>query len=208
MNKEQFLEHLKLDGKLVTKRCTEVYLVKHGLLDTLNQLIEPSFGTISDRIRFLMYGGGYCLVCNTRTNVHVSGKGFSKYCNEHFHEPKKGKKAHNAIDIDKMQLWQMYMIEKKSLFDISKIMDVSNTTLKKKLIAHGIPQRTHSENQRLHANPKPKGFDYPKDWWVEQYKSKTAEMIAQEFVCSSSFVFQSLESFGIPRITILKDSSA
>ena len=207
MNKEQFLDCLKLNGKLVTKRCTEAYLVKHDLIQYLDQLIDPSFGTISDRIRFLIHGGGYCLVCGIRTNVHVSGKGFGKYCNVHFHEPKKGKKAHNSIDVDKSQLWQLYVIEQKSLFQIAKILgNVSNVTLRKKLIEHDIPQRTHSENQRLHVNPKPKGFDFPKEWWIEQYKTKTSETIANELGCSPALVLQRLYAFDIPRITFLKDS--
>lgn len=153
MNKEEFLDRLQINNKLINKRCTYEYLEKNNLLSVLDELVSSEFGSISDRIKYLKYGGGYCLVCNKRTELDSRSGGFAKYCKEHFHHAKKNKKAHNSIDIDIELVKKYYFEENKSLLEIAKILgNVSNVTLKKKLIESGVELRSHSDNQKLQAS--------------------------------------------------------
>lgn len=152
MTKEEFLQKLSINDKLINKRCTESYLIKHNLLSVLDELTTVNFGSISDRIKLLKYGGGFCKVCDIRTNIHVSGKGFSDYCKDHFHEPNRNKTAHNNIEVDLELVKKLYFEESKSLLEISKILgNVSNVTLNKKFIEAGIELRSHSDNQKIKA---------------------------------------------------------
>lgn len=208
MNKEEFIEKLSINGKLVNKRCTESYITNNHLLDSLNDLVDQSFGSISERIKYLKYGGGYCKVCGIRTNLDVNGQGFAKYCKEHFHEPKKNKPAHNRKEIDKEYLVELYVNQQKSLLEISKLIGISNVTLKKRLIDFNIHQRNHSESISLSsANKGIYSFNYDKSWWENEYKTKSAETIANELGCSSSLVLQRLEQHEINRTNFFKESS-
>lgn len=162
MNKDEFLRALELNGTLVPKRCNIEYLQKHGLVETLNQLCPEEFGTISDRIKYVKYGGGYCEVCGTRTEVSASGKGFANYCKLHFHSPKKGKVAHNKKSIDIDRLKHLYVNENMSMVALAKEFNVSNVTVAKALKSANVEIRTHSENQKLHSS---------KEKWSEEKKS-------------------------------------
>ncbi len=151
MTKEEFIELLSCNGRLVNKRCSESYITNNNLLPILNSFVEESFGSVSDRIKFVKYGGGYCEVCGTRTNLNASGQGFGKYCKEHFHEPKKNKLAHNRKEIDIELAIKLYIEEEKSLLEISKIMGVSNVTIANKFKENNVILRTHSDNQKIHC---------------------------------------------------------
>lgn len=145
-------------GDLIPKRCTQEYLQRNQLLCVLDELITSNFGTVGDRIKHLKYGGGYCLVCNVRTNVDSSGRGFAKYCSNHFHEPKKAKQAHNAKEVDMELAYKLYVEDHKSIIQISKQLgNVSNVTLKKKMVEAGIVLRSHAANQKLYSKCGPVG---------------------------------------------------
>lgn len=156
MEKEKFLSLLELDGVLVAKRCTEAYLTKHGLLGVLDSLVPVEFGTIGERIKHLKYGGGYCLVCGTRTRLSKSATGFNEYCKYHFHEPKKGLVAHNRKDVPpKSELEELYFTKQMTLLSISDHYgNVSNVTIKKWFDHYGIQLLTHSEVIKKRVIPK------------------------------------------------------
>jgi len=149
------------------------------------------------------------LVCGSRTKVDVSGRGFAKYCREHFHTPKKGKATHNKKNVDVDYIKHLYVDQQKSMIEISReIKSISNVTVKKKLVEAGVPIRPHSENQSIH-NSKSGIFshDYEKSWWETQYKTKSSAEISDELECSPSLVLQRLKRHGIPTITFTKDTT-
>lgn len=201
MTREDFLARLTVNGELSPKRCTLAYLEKYGLKDSLDMLIDESFGTISERIKYVKYGGGYCKVCNVRTKVHVSGKGFGEYCKEHFHEPKKGKVAHNKKDLDIDLVKKLYFEDKKTILDISKILgDVSNVTIRKQLELLGVELRTHSENQKIKAKS---GFTRPliiidRKELVDRYNSKVPmSELAIDYNCNEETIRRFLIQEGV-----------
>jgi len=151
MNKEDFIEKLSANGRLVNKRCTESYIANNNLSDILDNLVDKSFGSVSDRIKYLKYGGGYCEVCGIRTNLENNGQGFAKYCKAHFHEPKKNKPAHNRKTFDIDAAIKLYHDEKKSLLEISTLFNVSNVTLANRFKEANVTLRSHSENQKLYC---------------------------------------------------------
>lgn len=150
MTKEQFLALMNgPDGKLVGKRCNERYLSKHGLLDYVLENAPADFLSIGDKIRFIKYGGGHCLTCGVRTAMAASGQGFGKYCKDHYHDPKRGKTAHNRKDLDLEKIIEMYE-SGMSIWDISQTLgNVSNVSISKKLKASGYEIRSHSDNQKM-----------------------------------------------------------
>lgn len=149
MEKKQFIERLQINNVLQPKRCTYSFLQKNNLLPILNSLCPEEFGTISERIKHIKYGGGFCLICSSRTSVDVTGKGFAKYCKEHFHHAKRGRTAHNRFNITKDQLIQHYECEKLTLLEISKLYGVSNTTIKNKFVKFNICLRKHADTQKM-----------------------------------------------------------
>ena len=159
MLREKLLSVLEDDkGNLIPKRCTERYLRNAELIDTLDQLVPNDFGTVNERIKHLKYGGGHCLVCSKRTTISPTGRGFTAYCSEHFHQPKKGKVAHNKKQIDISLVRHLYLEQQMSIVEISKHLgNISNVSLKNKMIEAGIAFRTHSDNQKLHSKPGPVG---------------------------------------------------
>lgn len=149
MNTEEFLSHLISNDELVPKRCTESYLKNHNLLCVLDELTPKDFGSISDRIKLLKYGGGYCEVCGIRTKISVTGKGFGKYCKNHFHEPKKNIPAHNRKDFDLNLAIKYYKEDKLPLIEVANLLNISNVTLANRFRQNNIEIRSHSENQKL-----------------------------------------------------------
>lgn len=156
MEKEKFLSLLELGGALVAKRCTEAYLEKHGLLEVLDSLVSAEFGSIGERIKHLKYGGGYCVVCGTRTRLSKSSTGFNEYCKDHFHEPKKGVAAHNRKLLPpKAELEELYVDKQMTLLSISEHYgNVSNVTVKKWFDHYGIQLLPHSEVIRKRVMPR------------------------------------------------------
>lgn len=199
--KEEFIKKLSIDNKIIVKRCTENYLRKHNLYDWLISNTPEDFTTIQDKIKFLIYGGGYCLVCGTRTNHHVSGKGFGKYCKLHFHEPKKNKKARNYKEVDIDLIKDLYLKQKKSVLQISKELgNISNVTISKNLKKAGIEFRSRPETSSLCSIPRDKIGDFDREWWIAEYTTKSSYEIANELGCSPSLVLQRLSYHGIERI--------
>lgn len=151
MDTEQILEALQdASGQLISKRCTYSYLTNNNIISHLDHLVPVEFGSISERIYKLKYGGGYCEVCGTRTNKAPSGKGFARFCRQHFHTPKKHKQSEckKHIDIDLVR--HLYLDRKLSIDQIATHLgDISNVTLKKRMVEAGIEIRQHSENQKL-----------------------------------------------------------
>jgi len=193
------LSKLEIDGKIVTKRCTESYLKKHNLLQVLDDIIEPSFGTVSDRIKYAKYGGGYCKTCGVRTAVSATGRGFAEYCKHHFHDSKKNKVAHNAKHVDVDKIVSMYSDGMSMVEIANEVGEISNVTIKKKLISAGVQFRTHSENQKIHSTLLgTHSHLYDKEWWEDQYKTKSSTTIADELGCSPSLVLQRLQMYNIP----------
>ena len=205
MTKNQFLDILSIDNKLVNKRCTTEFLSKNGLLNELNKFVDESFGTVSERIKFVKYGGGYCQTCNTRTKVDVSGQGFAKYCKEHFHDAKKGKVATNRKEIDIEKAISLYNAG-SSISTIANQIGISNVALKSKLVAADVQFRSHSENQKLNSYNKGKStFLFDESWWRSQYPEKSSETIAKELGCSPTLVLNRLAQYGIDR-TFVRDT--
>lgn len=186
--REYLLSKVTMGDSIVPKRCTESYLIKNNLLSILDELVEPEFGSVSDRIKKLKYGGGYCLVCNVRTGLHISGRGFSIYCKDHATESNKGKVAHNRKDVDIELIKKLYIEENKSIIEISKVLgDVSNVTIKKKMIEAGIEIRPHSDNQKIKAK---RGIIKPiikidREELVYKYSEKKIPMsiLSKEYNC-------------------------
>lgn len=159
MNKRELLDLLECDGKLVSKRCTESFLSKHpNALQFLNDNVPKEFHTIGEKIRFIKYGGGFCAVCKVRTNIASSGQGFGKYCSEHFHEPKKGKVAHNRAEFDLSRAIELYE-GGMAIIEAATAVGTTNTTLKKRMVEAGVILRSHSDNQKMRA---PRGYTKPK----------------------------------------------
>lgn len=156
MTKDEFVEKLRIGGDLVPKRCTDSYLSKHGLDVQLDQLVPKSFGTTKERIYHVVYGGGYCLTCGVRTSINPKGRGFTNYCKQHFHDPKKGKVAKNKKEIPpKEELEDLYFNKNLSIVDITKHYgNVSNVTVSKWFDHHNIQRHTHSETIIKKAIPK------------------------------------------------------
>jgi G:T-mismatch repair DNA endonuclease (very short patch repair protein) len=208
MHENIIIEKLKIDGKLITKRCTESYLQKIGEYNWVLNNTPHDFITVSDKVRWLIYGGGYCDVCKCRTKVDVSGRGFAKYCKDHFHYPKKGKLASNHKDVDIDLVRSLYLDQHKSILEISGILkNISNVTLKKKMVEADIPLRSHSDTQTLNSTSKDTHIHlFTKDWWQTEYSTKPSTQIATELGCSPSLVLQRLQLYDIPAVTFCKDT--
>lgn len=204
MNRHEFITAISNNNKIIVKRCTEQYLVKIGAYQWLVENTPADFISVGEKIKYLVYGGGFCSVCGCRTNVDVSGRGFAKYCKTHFHHAKKGKQAHNHKDVDRQQLFDLYINQKMSLLDISSILNVSNVTLQKRLIEFGIPQRTHSDNQALFSTSK--GTSRPlinidRTELISQYQDKKIPIkaIAEKYNCHSETIRRFLIQEGVIR---------
>jgi hypothetical protein len=187
MTADEVISKLEINGVLVPKRCTEKYLKKYGLLELMLQNTPGDFKTISDKIYFLKYGGGYCLTCGIRTNKDVIGNGFARYCKDHFHDPKKNKPAHNFKDISIEQIKELYIEKQLSILDIAKTLGtVSNTTVKKRLIEGGVELRSHSHTQSLKAKRgifKPR-ISIDRTQLIEQYLAGTpTNILADTYNC-------------------------
>lgn len=156
MNKEEFLDKLVLNCELVPKRCTESFLVKNNLMEFLDASVPKEFGSVSDRIKHLRYGGGYCGVCGKRTALSSVSYGFKAYCSEHSNESKKGKPAHNKKQIPpKEELEDLYFKQNMTLLDISKHYgNVSNVTVKKWFEQYNIETISLSKTIKLKVMPK------------------------------------------------------
>ena len=206
MNREQIIESLSINGKIVTKRCTTSYCDRHNITPHICAIAPPDFISISDKIKFIIYGGGYCRVCGARTSVAASGRGFADYCKDHFHHAKKGKVAHNNKEVDIERAISLYINDKKSILTISKILGgVSNVTLKKKLIEAGVELRTHSENQKINSVPN-KGKTNPliiidRGMLRELYcnQKMPINVIAENYKCHPETVRRFLIQEGIER---------
>lgn len=96
---------------------------------------------------------------------------------------------------DREDLERLYVIEKKSTHEMSKILGVSQETARQWLIKDGIPLRTVIES--LMTNTKKPS----KEWLDDAYslKGKTAKMIADERGSATITVYGWLKGYGIPR---------
>lgn len=203
MIREEFLNLVQINGKLISKRCTERYLSKHlGALEYINNNVPSDFTTISDKIRYVKYGGGYCKVCNTRTNTHVSGSGFAEYCSKHFHEPKKNKRAHNYKEVDLDHAIDLYL-HGKAVIEVAKELGISNVALANKLRKHGFKLRSHSENQKMRAKS---GYTRPRiiidrQELVRKYVEEKTSMkyLAKIYECHAETIRRFLLQEGIIR---------
>ena len=186
MNKEELLALLICNGELVPKRCTESYLTNHNLMSVLDELTPKEFGSVSDRIKLLRYGGGYCEVCGIRTKISVTGKGFGKYCKEHFHEPKKNILAHNRKEFDLTLAIKYYNEDKLPLIEVANLLNISNVTLANRFKANNIEIRSHSENQKLFCkrNYTKPNIIIDRTELVAQYNSKIPiKTLAEKYNC-------------------------
>lgn len=179
MNKEDFLSVIIYKDRIQPKRLTEAFLKRAGVYSWLIENTPDDFISISDKAKYQVYGGGYCLTCGTRTNVAASGKGFASYCKEHFHDAKKGRVAHNRSNIDEETVVRMYRDEKKSLKEIVDYFGSSFPLVHKILEDSNVEVRTHSEAIKLTA-PKAKSTNnllYGVDWafQAEEVKKRIRE---------------------------------
>jgi very-short-patch-repair endonuclease len=204
MNKQEFIEQLQIEGKIITKRCAEPYLQKHNILQWLLDNTPVDFATISDKIKYQIYGGGYCLTCGIRTSVHISGKGFGQYCKDHFHDAKKGKSAHNRKNVVVEDLQDMYINQKMSIRQIAQQLgNISNVTLKKRLTEANIDIRTHSDNQKLFSTKR--GIKQPliiidRKELIESYNNKTPiKALAEIYKCHPETIRRFLIQEGVIR---------
>lgn len=198
--KNTILDAISVNGKIITKRCTESYFRKIDLYQQLIDNTPSDFETVSDKIKYHLYGGGYCDVCGIRTNLSVSGRGFARFCAEHFHTPKKGKPAHNTKNVDTNFVVELYNQGKSFLEIAETIGNISNVTVAKILKKTGMPIRSHAENQKLQA---PRGYKKPvimidREQLVEKYNEKIPiKALAEEYNCHPETIRRFLKEEGV-----------
>lgn len=95
----------------------------------------------------------------------------------------------------KENLERLYVTEKKSTHEMAKILDVSQETARKWLIAEGIPLRSHSES--LMIGTKIPSKEELTDWYSVQ--GKTAAMIASDVDVPTVTVYSWMKKYVIPR---------
>jgi very-short-patch-repair endonuclease len=201
--KEEVLSKLEINGILVAKRCTESYLIKHGLFDFVNKNTPDIFVTVSEKIRHLKYGGGLCLTCGCVTKVCANGGPFEEYCSQHKTWNKGNRTAHNKKELDMDLIKHLYYEDKLSFLDIAKKLgDVSNVTIMKSFTKHNLPRRTHSETQKLKARPGiPTGdvIKIDKDELIHQYQvlKIPVKTLARRYSCDGETIRKRLLSYGI-----------
>lgn len=121
------------------------------IYDELQSDSYKDFETFSDKMNRYVFGGGYCVVCNTRTKKETGASGFRKTCSVKCGGIiKQGQEAHNKSDIDEEIVKTMYVEELKSPQEIGNHFNVSNVTINKIIEKLGI-KRSHSEQQKLHS---------------------------------------------------------
>lgn len=205
MTRDEFISRISINGVLSPARCKEPYLKKNGLYDWLVSNTSPEFETTKDKIHHLVYGGGYCLVCNCRTKIHPMGRGFAKYCKEHFHEPKRGKLAHNRKYIDKELIYDLYVNQKKPFLEIAKITGIGNVTLKKKFLEYGFEMRSHAETQSMRSTTKGKynpRIKIDREELVRRYRDEKipSRILAEEYGCDTFTIARFLAQEGVDRV--------
>lgn len=201
MTKEEFVNALSHNNELVPKRCTESWLKKHDLISVLDNFIDQSFGSYSERIKHVKYGGGWCAVCGVRTNLDPTGNGFNKHCHAHFKADAIGKPAHNRSSINISEVLYMYYIQKLTLIEIAERYDFSNVTLSKRLKSVGFELRTHQENQYIHSR---RGYRKPRivinrKILVDEYLNKKTSMriLAEKYGCHTETIRRFLSQEGV-----------
>lgn len=201
MTKEEFVNMLSDKKGLVAKRCTESWLEKRNLLPTLNQFVDSSFGSISDRIRHVKYGGGWCAVCGARTKPHPSGEGFTKHCKLHYKNDAVGKPAHNRAAFNLSEALALYYIHQLSAVEVAEKYGFSNVTLTNRLREQGFELRPHQENQLIQSR---RGYTKPRiiidrSTLVYQYQDQGLSMkfLAMEYGCHVETIRRFLAQEGI-----------
>lgn len=202
MTNGELISLLEINGKLVSKRCTERFISKiPGAMELLSA-VPNDFETVSDKIRFIKYGGGYCDVCGVRTSMAASGSGFGKYCKLHFHEPKKGKVAHNRKHFDVEHAKALYE-SGLALTEVAEVVGTSNVTVKNRFNAVGFTIRTHAENQKMRAK---RGFIKPRikvdrTELVNLYVNHKTPMqaLAEKYECHTETIRRFLYQEGVER---------
>lgn len=201
MTREEFISVVSHNNELVPKRCTESWLKKHNLISVLDNLTDQSFGSYSERIKHVKYGGGWCAVCGVRTNLDPTGNGFNKHCYTHFKADAIGKPAHNRASINVSEVLYMYYVQKLTIIEIAERYNFSNVTLSKRLKKAGFELRTHQENQYMHSR---RGYKKPRiiidrKILVNQYINLRTSMriLAKEYNCHTETIRRFLAQEGV-----------
>lgn len=163
------------------------------------------FETHSLKVTKFIYGGGYCLACNTRTNIW-SGKGFYEFCNKTCASKVKTYGEQNKLNLDRDQVRKMYIDDKMTPKAIGEVLNCSHVSVLKVVTEMGI-KRTHSEQQSLYSARKGKpainagDFDRDKafdiNFITKENETKSIALIASELGCSASLLLQQLQKHNI-----------
>jgi hypothetical protein len=129
LNREEFIEKLTSNGKIVPRRCTEAYLLKNDLFEHFINLLKENqipADDLSLSFDFLIHQKR-CSICGTRI-IHQY-----TFCHEHKDESKKSKPAHNR-KFDRIDINQLIEMRKTmSIKDIALSLGNDYLTIKKAL---------------------------------------------------------------------------
>lgn len=178
------------NNKLIPKRCSEKYLTKHNLLDSLIFHAPIDFETIKEKIYKLYYDGGYCMICGKRTKIDSSLKKFRDRCEEHRFVQMKRISFDDIVPDTIKELYE----QGTPISKLAKDFKFAHQTIKQKLLSLGVILRKHSDNQTIQANKNKKElkFGFTKDFWLKEYKNKTTPQIANELQCCETTVLNML----------------
>lgn len=186
-------------------RRRETYIKSNfpEIYDELQSELYKDFESFSDKMNKYVFGGGYCVVCNTRTKKETGASGFRKTCSVKCGGIiKQGQEAHNKSDIDEELVKTMYVEELKSPQEIGNHFNVSNVTINK-IIEKLCIKRSHSEQQKIHSlkgrtpwnsNEFDKELATDLEYIVEENKTKSIASIANKIGCSPSLLYQLLKA--------------
>lgn len=108
--------------------------------------------------------------------------------------PKIDKRNHNYIVIDRDKLYQLYVIEKKTVRECAKIFGVGKNVINNRAKEYGFYERKTGKNNYNYVEV---DLDKLYDLYVNQ--KMTIEQCSKELGCSGSVIWSRLHKFGISR---------
>ena len=98
----------------------------------------------------------------------------------------------HVVSLPKKELEQLYLIEKKGIYEIAKIKNCRSEVIKNRLEEYQIPIRTRSEVQKSKIS-----YEELYQWYVEQKLS--VPKIASLAKCSKSTVYNTIDRYCLNR---------
>lgn len=211
---EKLKELTHLNGKLNGSKCRESNIQKNGLHDFV--MSAPiDFISFSDKISYLIHGGGYCDGCGKRTKRNTSGNGFTQYCGTPCYRKMNQDHAPGRKELDDQEIRRMYIDELMTPMQIGKLLGCSNVTINKRIEKLDI-KRSHAEQQSIHSGCKGKSawnsgqFDKSKVYDIEfiKHENKTSSLIniAEREGCSPSLLYQVSKANGYKPIKLFSST--